>query len=261
MHWNYGILCCWLLLAFAGSTHAGNVLYLGDSHSVKTSLEEAIYQGFHGRGDSFFSEAVCSSKPDDWVDNPRYTFPCWLARHDGKRPDSGMRRLGLPQIYDIVKRSGPAGFDIVVIEQGDNMLGSDKGDIARRSIKLLRAIAGEMREKKVSCYWLGPTWPSNGDEFKDTKTVQNTEKVRAGITEAIELFNSESRHKCRYIDGMKLLDREWTQRQKGDGLHFELGGQAYGQWGQKAFRAMEGELTENSAGKGSNRAETGPSDQ
>ena len=244
MCWNRGIILLAMLplMLSTGNARAANVLYLGDSHSVNTSLEEAIYRGFAGRGELFVSESVCSSKPEDWVDDPSDEFPSRFSRRPGKPPESVGKRPGIPQLSEIVKEFGAAGVDIVVIEQGDNMLGRDKADITRQSIRLLQAIDTATGGRKISCYWLGPTWPSGGDEFKYLKTIDNTEKVRNGINDAIEAHKRESGHECRYVDGMELLDREWAKRQPGDGLHFELRGRAYELWGEKAFRAVKDSL-------------------
>jgi hypothetical protein len=254
MRWNsrtiFLLLLCFLLPEAA---HAGNVLYLGDSHSVNTALEKSIYQSFFKRGDSFVSEAVCSSKPDDWVDSPKPGFPCCFSRRDGKEPASGKGRCAVPQISEIVTELKPARFDIVVIQQGDNMLGYNRKDIGRLSLKLLSTLMEKIGNRQVHLYWIGPTWPSSrlpahsNNDYPKIKTIKNTEKVRAGINDAIKLLRAKYDTKCQYLDGMELLDQNSAEEQPWDGLHFAPDSQAYSQLARKAFEAIEISLKKNTA--------------
>jgi lysophospholipase L1-like esterase len=236
--------CFLLVLVFMGVAHAETVLYLGDSHSVGTGFESELYKSFHQRGDALFSEAACSARPGHWVNSPERTeFPCWLSRNS-EGEASGGRRPGLPQVPDLAKKIGPAKIDIVVIELGDNMLGFSGPEVTEDCLKLLRALDQEMGHKKVRYYWLGPTWPSmrvvsSKPDYTRMKTIENTEKVRDGIKQAVERFKAELHQNCLFVDGMQIVGQQRMQEQPGDGLHFKPGSEAYQEWAHAAFKVME----------------------
>lgn len=198
------------------------LLVIGDSHlATPKYLIGSLHEQLLERGAQVVTIGVCGAHPADWVKET--TGDCGRAERRGSGPaqrqDAGAKTVPVSQL---IAQERP---DAVIVVMGDT-IGSYRNPEFPQSwaytqvTTLTRAIASA----GVSCYWVGPSWGTEGGRFGKTY-----ERVRV-----LNAFLAENVAPCTYIDSTRFSQPgEWKTL---DGQHYLAAG--YRAWGQAIAEAI-----------------------
>jgi hypothetical protein len=175
---------------------SGNILYIGDSHSVNNNLRNTLVSELSKNGDAVSYYASCGSNAAHWSEG-NYKSNC--GNYNSSRT---------PVFNQLLTDKKPA---TVIINLGDNLF-SWKGKNPRRAEGISQQAKNDMKKlvknisSSTSCYWVGPTWRSLGSSYFKSDEMVN--KMYAALKENVG-------SKCTIVDCRSAVPRT----SKGDGLH------------------------------------------
>lgn len=182
------------LLFLSENIHCGDILFIGDSHSV----------GIFGREfDKLLREsnkkietyAICGSTLRWWFEGKETKCGYFFRYENGKIEESYQNPQKTPILSDLIKKTNP---NLIIVQLGTNWWNEKEEKIQNEINKFFQII----EDKK--CYWIGPP--------KSRKLYLAIERVNKILTENIS-------KRCIYFDSLSITD---YPSEGGDGIHYSI---------------------------------------
>ena len=199
------------------------ILMIGDSHLThKNTLVASLPEAFVAQGAKVVTYGLCSSKPEDWVDEKPLNACGYTKRVGTEHINVSMDKNDAPpNIQALMQQWHP---DAVVVVFGDAMAGYSQPQMPTDWIKdQVHALVENIGSTK--CVWIGPTWGHYNPRYG---------KTDARTVELANLLNKEVQP-CHYVDSTKLLQQKDVSTE--DGLH--LTSEDYSKWSQAIIQNVE----------------------
>lgn len=199
------------------------ILMIGDSHlTFKNTLLANLPEAFVAQGAKVVTYGLCSSKPEDWVDEKPVNACGYTQRIGTEHITLSMNKNDAPpNVQTLIQQWHP---DAVIVVFGDAMAGYNQPQMPTDWIKdQVHALVENIGSTK--CIWVGPTWGHYNPRYG---------KTDARTQELAGLLNKEVQP-CHYIDSTKLLDQKSIATE--DGLHLTTSD--YTKWGNELVKAID----------------------
>ncbi|MBB2169572.1 SGNH/GDSL hydrolase family protein [Gluconacetobacter aggeris] len=181
------------------------ILLVGDSHvTFKNTLLATLPDELTRQGAKVISYGLCSSKPEDWVDE-KPTNTCGSTMRVGVEPITLSMQPGdvPPNIPALLEKWHP---NAVIVVFGDAMAGYGQKDMPTNWIDdQVHALVDQVGS--TNCIWVGPTWGAYNPRYG--KTDQRTLQLAALLKKDVQ--------PCHYIDSTTLMSRGHVETE--DGIH------------------------------------------
>lgn len=203
------------------------ILMIGDSHlTFKNTLLAGMPEAFVAQGAKVVTYGLCSSKPEDWVDEKPINACGYTKRIGTEHITLSMNKDDAPpNIQSLVQQWHP---DAVIVVFGDAMAGYSQSQMPADWIKdQVHALVDNIGSAK--CIWVGPTWGRYNPRYgkTDARTVE-----LAGFLE-------KETQPCHYIDSTKILSQNSITTE--DGLHLTT--EDYKKWSTALVKVIDPLLT------------------
>ncbi|GBQ25965.1 SGNH/GDSL hydrolase family protein [Gluconacetobacter azotocaptans] len=198
------------------------VLLIGDSHiTFKNSLLATLPDELARQGAKVVTYGLCSSKPEDWVDE-KPANACGYTMRVGVEPIKLFmgKDQAPPNMTALVAQWHP---NAVIAVFGDTIAGYGQKALPREWIdEQVRALVGQIGS--ANCIWVGPTWGQFNPRYG--KTDQRATEAAAFLKQDVA--------PCHYIDSTTMFQPGKVETE--DGVH--LTAEFYHTWGTDLSKAI-----------------------
>jgi hypothetical protein len=181
------------------------VLMIGDSHvTFKNTLLASLPDALVRQGAQVVTYGLCSSKPEDWVDEKPVNSCGYTVRMSVEPIKLFMGRdEAPPNISALMEKWHP---NAVVVVFGDAMAGYGQKDMPSGWIAdQVQALVDKIGS--TTCIWVGPTWGQYNPRYgkSDARTLQLATLLKQTV------------QPCHYIDSTTLFPQGKVETE--DGIH------------------------------------------
>jgi hypothetical protein len=204
------------------------VLMIGSSHLAKPGyLISTLHDQMQNSGAQMHTIGICGSFPSAWVKEGKGI--CGSA----ERLSIGPIKINIGEsaknhnLNQLIKAETPK---VLIIVMGDTLANYSGPNLSIPFVKMeVNHITAVVKESKINCFWIGPSWGTEGGPSK--KTHKRVEQISNLLSESVK--------PCKYIDSLKMFSP--NQLATVDGQHYTSTG--YDLWGKQLFQVLSKEIS------------------